>query len=637
MKKKDTTIAVFGIFIVAVVAYLPALENDFVSWDDHEYIYENPHITSLDIRFIKWAFGEFYAFNWHPVTWISHAIDYALWGLNPYGHHLTGIFIHSLNSVLVFLLGLKLLRCYRGMASEYILLTDNAIMTAAFVSGVLFGIHPIHVESVAWVSERKDLLCGLFFILSIIYYVSYADSCSGAKSACNPSWLSDRNYLKSFGFFVMAVFSKAMAVTLPALLLVIDWHPFNRFKKGETKRVFYEKIPFVLISFYLSFATIAAQPSLSVGNYPLMYRLFVGFNSMLAYIRNIFLPQNLSPMYLHPDDIDGVSFVPSFILASLVSAVLVWLAKEGRRTALAVWLCYIISLLPVIGIIKVGSQSMADRYVYLPGAALFFGFSFGAVFFAQRINHKLSKGSSAIFRAGLASSAIICILALAVLTKAQIGVWRDSISLWQRAVYVISKTDERKDYYRNSSLVYLFLGKAYKEQGRLQEAIEYFSETLRRNPRFIDVYIYLGEAFTLTGQLNEAARTYTDALNISTNAGNNVNLLTGLSNVYIKQQKFDEAIEAYRSLIKLKEDLVWPHFAIAGLLAKQGRLDDAIKEYRYIISRQNKYAVAHNNLGDLYERQKRFNEALNEFRIVFEVNPQFKGIREKIVRLEKLL
>ncbi len=247
MQKTNKVRFLFAALIafLTFIVYLPALRNGFVYWDDNLYVFENPDIRSLDLAFFRWAFFGFHVSNWHPLTWISHALDYALWGMNPLGHHLTSIILHAVNTALVVLLALKLLDIVREKSEEKasaLFLNNRAVLIAAGVTGLLFGIHPVHVESVAWVSERKDLLCALFFLLSIMMYVNAVTRMGhGAEGKTVPM----RALLSALCFFVLALLSKPMAVSLPIVLMILDWYPLNRMRSWKALwPIGIEKLPF---------------------------------------------------------------------------------------------------------------------------------------------------------------------------------------------------------------------------------------------------------------------------------------------------------------------------------------------------------------------------------------------------------
>src|SRR5512143_1833419 len=239
------------VVLITAAAYVPALRNGFVNWDDDLYVVGNSHLFALGPAFLKWAFFHFYASNWHPLTWISHALDYAVWGLNPFGHHLTNIILHALNAFLAVLVPLRIAEAAAGKAGEgrgAFLLSQRSLLIVAGVAGLVFGLHPIQVESVAWVSERKNLLCALFFFLSLIAYARYvqAEDRSGARPAVR---FFNRKYVSSLALFVLALLSKPMAVTLPVVLILLDWHPFRRIQSMAALRAaLVEKLPFFALT-----------------------------------------------------------------------------------------------------------------------------------------------------------------------------------------------------------------------------------------------------------------------------------------------------------------------------------------------------------------------------------------------------
>jgi len=363
-----------AVALLAIAVYLPALRNGFVNFDDDMYITGNRSITSLNGSFIAWAFTTFTASNWHPLSWISHAIDYALWGLNPAGHHLTSIILHGFNSFLVTLLCWLLL----GRAVD----VDDSLkaspiaspqkrLAAAAVAGLLFAVHPVHVESVAWASERKDVLCGLFLLLSLVVYVRHSELAAQASS--HPTrwgW-----YAGSLLFFSLALLSKPMAVTLPAVLMVLDWQPLHRYRRDRIVSVLSEKVPFILLSAASSYVTLAAQAQVIVAPFIISYpeRIAVACSSVLRYLLKVIFPVDLAPYYPYPASVNTLSYaglIPMVLVAAVTAAAIQGATRRKNWTA--IWACYLIMLLPVIGIIQVGDQAMADRYLYLPGIPLFF-------------------------------------------------------------------------------------------------------------------------------------------------------------------------------------------------------------------------------------------------------------------------
>src|SRR5208283_3314559 len=288
--------------LLTFLVYLACLNNEFVMWDDNQYVYENPHLHPLNPAFFKWAFSDFYAANWHPLTWVSHALDYAVWGLNPLGHHLTSNILHAVNTFIVVILVAKLLEAWHPSRqqnpSPHLSHEGSYIVIA--LTGLLFGLHPLHVESVAWVSERKDLLCATFFLLSTLAYTKYVSSGGGLRNK--------QYYILVLFLFALALLSKPMAVSLPAVLLILDWHPFNRISSMKSLlSAFLEKLPLIALSLVSSVLTVLAQKAgeaiQTFEIIPLASRVLVASQSLLSYLWKMVLPMNLIPYYPYPQHI----------------------------------------------------------------------------------------------------------------------------------------------------------------------------------------------------------------------------------------------------------------------------------------------------------------------------------------------
>jgi hypothetical protein len=517
--------------LATLLVYLPALWNEFVYWDDNLYVFENPHIRSLDGSFFRWAFSSFDASNWHPLTWISHAVDYAIWGMNPLGHHLTSIILHAVNTGLVVLLALQLLQIAKERGSRDhspSFLNDRAILIAAGVTGLLFGIHPVHVESVAWVSERKDLLCALFFLLSIMAYVKAAEG-RGAEGKRLPV----RILLPALGFFVLALLSKPMAVTLPVVLLILDWYPLGRIGTFRTFRTaLVEKVPFFALSLASSIVTVAAQQEglslVGLEVVPLSTRLLVAVQSLLAYLGKILLPLNLVPLYPYPRHVSllSLTYVSAIGVVLGITLACVVLAKK-QRFWLSTWTYYVVTLIPVLGIIQAGNQSMADRYVYLPSIGPLLVSGLGAAW----LTDQAIRRAKPVLAARVISIGVILVLSLSLsyLTVVQTRVWKNSLVLW---TWVIEKEPDRLPLaYNNRGMVffqandldramtdfdkavdldplyakaYYNRGCAHYRKGELAKAIADYRKTISLEPRYYEAYYYLDQAVGKTSTAGEA-------------------------------------------------------------------------------------------------------------------------------------
>ena len=347
------------VFVCTVAVYLPALNNDFV-WDDLTYIVENPWMRTLDAQSPAKMFFSFRAGNWHPLTWISHAVDCHFWGANPAGHHGTSIVIHACNAVLVFCLSLLLLARAGGHDGTGRWISGSYRWLAAGVTALLFGLHPVHVESVAWVAERKDLLCALFVFLSLLSYLSYISSASRF------------GYALSLLMFIAALMSKPMAVTLPFIMLLCDFYPLRRIQQplapaARLLPVLLEKIPFLALSFVSVAVTIAAQKSggalKSMELFRLPLRLLNALRAPGFYLETMLLPVRLVPLYPFPGQHEWLQagFLLNAAAVVAITALTLVLLRRGKRFLFPAWTWYLVSLLPVLGIVQVGVQAAADR------------------------------------------------------------------------------------------------------------------------------------------------------------------------------------------------------------------------------------------------------------------------------------
>lgn len=538
--KKPTWIAAALPAFITFIVYLPTLQNGFVNWDDHWYVYENQNIISIDIEFLKWSMTTVVAALWHPLTMFSFAVDYAIWGFNPFGYHLTNILFHTANTFLVFVL---VVRLAEGKTNSPLplFIKDRArgyySLIAASVSTLLFGIHPLHVESVAWVSERKDVLSAFFFLLTLLAYLKYT-SAGGSR---RPVF-----YAVCLLTFLLALMSKPMAVSLPAVLLILDYYPLGRLeaKKG-INGILREKIPFFAFSLLSSLITIwasqlgeALQP---VEDYPFIERLFTAGRAFVFYLVKMVLPFNLAPYYPQPVKIDifTIEYMGSFMLLVVIT-IFCMLSLKRNKLFSAAWLYYIITLVPVIGIVKVGGHSMADRYTYLPSLGPFLLAGVGvAIFYGGRSN-KLCR-----------LTAIITLLFLSTIlgirTIKQIAVWKDSINLWSYEIKHFPTTVYKA--YNNR-------GNAYAEQGRIDEAIEEYRTVLRLKPDYAEAYYNLG-------------------------------------NAYFKQGRIDEATGKYKAVLRLKPDFIEAHYNLGLAYFKQGQIDMAIMEFTEVLRIRPNNTKAH--------------------------------------------
>jgi tetratricopeptide (TPR) repeat protein len=574
-----------AIALATLLVYLAALQNDFVGWDDGPYVVENHYIRSFDSAFFRWAFFDFYASNWHPLTWISHALDYAVWGLNPLGHHLTNVLLHALNTFLVVLLVMRLLEAVHG--SPFTVHNSRFALIAAGTTGVLFGLHPVHVESVAWVAERKDLLCGLFFLLSIMAYVNAVRRMGhGAEG----KRLTPGAMLSALCLFILALLSKPMAVTLPVVLLILDWHPLDRLRSWNALRTaVVEKLPFLACGFISSVLTILAQRGTiaPLEFVPVSTRLLVAINSLMSYIGKMLWPANLIPFYPYPRNVSLLApeYLLSLVLVTGVTAGCILLAKR-QKWWLAAWGYYTVTLIPVLGIVQVGTQAMADRYTYLPGLGPFLCLGLAAAWIVDKTD-TVKKGRRAV-QAVAAAAAVAAIAALSLLTVEQTGVWKNTMVFWN---YVIEKEPDRVPQAYNNR------GLALKNIGRLHEAIEDFDRAIALNPEYTLAYNNRGVTFKKAGMLREAIADFDKAIALTPSYYKAYN---NRGSAYGKIGLFDKAVEDFDKAISLNPSFYETYLNRGVMFGEAGMLDKAIESFNQAIAGDPNYADAYYNRGFTY-------------------------------------
>jgi tetratricopeptide (TPR) repeat protein len=637
---------------LTLAAYLPTAWNDFVNYDDSDYVTENAHVKSgLTWETAVWAFRTGHASNWHPLTWLSHALDCQAFGVKPGAMHLVSVALHVANTVLLLLV----LRALTG-----------ALWRSALVAA-LFGLHPLHVESVAWVSERKDVLSTLFFLLTIWAYGCYAKGRSstsevrerkprgaaaatlrgmGSVDAGGASFQlpSSAFYLLSVLSLALGLMSKPMLVTTPFVLLLLDYWPLGRLQRetqdARLKTVFallLEKLPFFALSAASSVVTFRVQreggavsTALTVGE-----RIANAVVSYARYIRKTFWPDDLSVLYPHPGH-----WPPWQVLAcaALLVGVCVVVAMLGRRRPYLVvgWLWFLGTMVPVIGLVQVGIQSMADRYTYVPLIGLFIMVVWAVRDLVVERLPETWQGRT------FALAAAVALAACTGLTVRQVQFWRDTEALFKRAVRVT-----RNNYLAHNNLGFYYSGKGRKAEAmqeyhlslqinpayedalnnlgyalagerKFAEAIPLYEAALRVRPKHAEVNNNLGNALSETGRIDEAIQHYLIALQQNpehADAHNNLGIALAM------QGKLDQAIPHFQAAIRYKPDYASAHSNLGNALAAEHKLDEAIKEYQTSLRLKPDDAQAHNNLGNALMEQGQVKEAVHQYEAALRLNP----------------
>jgi protein O-mannosyl-transferase len=590
-----------------LAVYLPVARHGYVNYDDSDYVTANQHVLSgLGWENLVWAFKTGHASNWHPLTWMSHMLDIQVFGDKPGAEHLVSLAIHIVNTLLLFLL----LRRMTG-----------ALWRSAMVAA-LFALHPLHVESVAWISERKDVLSGFFFLLTLGAYVRYAEcrmqkpeggrTHHGSRITFHvsrftpiPAW---GWYLMSLLWFALGLMSKPMLVTLPFVLLLVDYWPLQRYGSSAVGargsfawRLLVEKAPFFLLAVLSSVVTFIAQQkggavstSLSLGA-----RVANAVVSYMRYIGKMFWPQDLSILYPHPGHWPAWEVAGAAVLLLGICAGAILLAQ--RRPYLAMgWLWFCGTLVPVIGLVQVGIQSMADRYTYLPLIGLFIMVVWGI---AELMPDRPWRAKV------LMVGGVSLLAACALLTERQIQYWRDSAALFGHAVRVT----------RDNYLAYNNLGFYLSGQGKTAEAMENYRKSLMINPNYEDALNNLGYALAGQNKYLEAIPLYEAALRVRPN---HPEVHNNLGNALSETGRIDEAIRHYLIALKEKPEHADAHNNLGIALAMKGKLDEAIPHFQAAIRIKPNYASAHSNLGNAFAVQRRLDEAIREYREALRLKPE---------------
>jgi tetratricopeptide (TPR) repeat protein len=554
------------LFAVTWLVYAQTLHHEFVNYDDDQYVYENPRVIGGITRdAVVWAFTHTHLYNWHPLTWISHMLDVEIYGLHAGGHHLTSVLLHAVAAILLFLV-------LRQMTAR--------VWRSAFVAA-LFAVHPLHVESVAWIAERKDVLSGAFFMLTIGAYVRYTR---------RPP--SRARYLAVLGLFGLGLASKPMLVTLPIVLLLLDYWPLGRLsptrsdapsqpvvRLGSTalpRRVLVEKIPLLTLSLLSSIATVVAQGGAiqPFERLSLPSRLANAVVSFATYLGQTLVPVGLSVLYPYPPSQSPWKVALAAILVVALSAGA--FALRRRRPYLLVgWLWYLVVLVPVIGLVQVGVQAHADRYTYLPQIGL-----------CILVTWATAEASAAwrARRAVLGGLAALVIAASIAVANAQAAYWRTGETLWTHALA----------HTAGNAIAHANLGAEFARSGRVADAVAHFQRALEINPRYAEAHNNLGLAAFQLGRADEALAHYQQALE------SNPQLLRAhynLGNALLQSGRMQEAITAYEQALRIEPAYAEVHNNLAIALLATGRGGDAIAHLEAALAIQPDYADAVHNLA----------------------------------------
>ncbi|MGD0597768.1 MAG: tetratricopeptide repeat protein [Sedimentisphaerales bacterium] len=640
---------------VTFAVYLPVRNYEFLHYDDDVYVTNNTEVKSgLSWQGVKWAFTTGHGSNWHPLTWLSLMLDCQLFGVKSGPMHIVNVLFHIANTILLFLV---LARMTKG------------VWQSVFIAG-LFALHPLHVESVAWVAERKDVLSTLFWLLTMLAYARYAERSSAGR------------YIVMLVLFAMGLLAKPMLVTLPFVLLLLDYWPLGRFSSPglSVKGLLLEKLPLLILSIASSVVTFIVQQHggavIASNRLLLDERVINAIVSYLTYIGKMIWPTQLAVLYPHP--VNTIPVSRAVIYGTILVLITIFFVCYCRRHKYLIvgWLWYLGTLVPVIGIVQVGSQAMADRYTYIPLIGIFIIIAFGVTeLLKERPFGKIALG----VLAGVSLSAC------AVVTSGQLKYWKDSLSLFEHTLNVVKDSSIMENNYANilsdlgrpkeaaaqlsealkflpnSPEIHNNYGNALREMGKLDEAIAQYKIVIKLNPDFklarynlglalaakgdyegaiqqyqlyagtsvdvADIHQGLGAQLAKEGKADDAVGQFQKALIVKPNSAE---VLSNFGFALAQSGKPKEAIEYYNKVLAKDPNNVITHGRLALALASVGRISEAIEQCRIVlVARPNDFEM-HNNLGMLLQNQGKLDQAIESYKKALQINPNFRKSRENL-------
>ena len=630
--RKKIALAILLVVVVSIV-YSQTLGHDFLNYDDQAYVTDNNSVKSgLSRHSFIWAFTTTWASNWHPLTWISHMLDYELYGLNPAGHHLTNVLFHSANTLLLL----------------YLLYYTTGMYWRSFFVAALFALHPLHVESVAWVAERKDVLSTFFMLGTLLLYSLYCNRRRGLF------------YVSALFVYAAGLMSKPMLVTLPFVLLLWDIWPLGRLMShGESggkgnqpfSRIFIGKLPFFILSLISCVITYSAQHRAgavaATGSMPFSFRTI---NALISYVKYLWLtlwPSHLAVIY----PLQTALPVTTGLLAGaalLIASVLIMRLRLGYPYLLVGWFWYLGTLVPVIGLVQVGQQAMADRYTYIPLIGVFVMIAWGGAAFRERVP---------FLKHALTGMAAMVLVLLAICSWRQIGFWKNSVTLFEHAVSAIADNHiayrllgnalaQQNDFTGaerafqsalrirpDDDLTLTEWGAALAQQKRDAEAIECFTAALRINPDSANAHYNLGAVLAGEGRQAEAIGQYREALKINPDDRDARNNLAG---ILLGGGKISEAIYHYKKALLLDPANAGIYYSLGLALSMQGDITTGIAYFKRAIAIRPAFAEAHYNLGIALIRTGNVPEAIRHFKEALSIDPGFDDARKSLKRAETM-
>ncbi len=580
MKNINPNKKILAVYVVLIFATLAVFwqvnQYDFISIDDSTYVTQNNHIQSgITLKELRWAFSTTHGEYWHPVTWLSLMLDYHLFGLNAGGYHVINVILHILSTLLLFWL-------FKRMT--------GAIWQSAFIAAV-FAMHPLHVECIAWIAKRRDLLSAFWGIMTLCLYVYYTEK------------PFIKRYLLIFIPFVLALMSKPMVVTLPVIMILLDYAPLGRFRFRHINLILWrvlEKVPFFILSVLFSFITMYARDDELMTLFPLSSRISNAIVAFVTYIEKTFYPHDLIIVQLFPVQIPVWQVLVSAILIVVISAAVIKALKYSPYLLVG-WLWYTITILPVLGIIQYGPLSMSDHHTYLPSIGISIMLAWGIPLLFPRENIR----TKVLFPAGIAAVVI-----LAVLTWRQCSFWENGITLFSHTLQITP----------NNYFVHHRLGVELLKNKDFERAIAHYNEAIRLNPDSPHYYCDRADAYIETGQFSRAMDDYGQAIRLRPYEGQ---FYSNRGNAYAKLGQDKLAMDDYNEAIRISPDLAELYYNRGTAYAEFGQYLLAIEDFDKAISLDPDFVDAYYNKGTLYAKIGQYQPAIEDFNKAIKLKPNY--------------
>jgi Flp pilus assembly protein TadD len=615
--------------VVVLIVYWQCVHHTFIIYDDPDYVTENIHVREgVTLHNVAWAFTTFTASNWHPLAWLSHMLDVQLFGLDPGMHHLVNVLLHIANTLLLLYLLWRLTGDWR-----------RGLFVAA-----LFALHPLHAESVAWVAERKDVLSTFLMLITLTLYGRYA-----------VSW-RPLTYILTLASFALGLLAKPMLVTLPLILLLLDYWPLKRLrlpgqpdKSGVSAvslwRLLIEKIPFLALTLGSCMITYLAQQRggamAVVGTMPLSFRVINALVSYIGYLKKMLWPVDLVMIYPLPLTLTLVQGVAAGLVLSGISA-LVWRYMQRCPYLVTGWLWYLVTLVPVIGLVQVGQQAMADRYSYIPLIGVFIMIAWGVPFLVER---------RPFLRAALPVTAVVVVGVLSVCTWLQLGFWKNSVTLFRHAstavhgniiaCRILGVSLAQQGRFADAERAFTEAlrirpddqethnawGDAMAQQKRFADAESHYATALRIDPEYATAHFNLGKLLAEEGRLSEAIGHYLIALRLQPGQPD---IYLYMGSTYARGGDFTNALSCYQKALALDPENADILYSMGLAYAMQGNIEECITWLNRALAERPEFAEAHYNLGVALARTGRMEEGIRHFDEALRINPGLKEARKAL-------